>query len=159
MVRLNGCAILDNRTTNEMEDVRWKSNRKNSKNYSTRMLEICINRQYPADSRGIYPHELNSHPLWWNGPSWLSLDQSKWPAQPKQFETNEEKRITKILCNTNTINNGESVEPFSEFSSWIELQRVMAFCLSFANAYRTKTRNDKPMSIEEIYRKNISLQN
>ncbi|CAH1980464.1 unnamed protein product [Acanthoscelides obtectus] len=35
----------------------------------------------PADvlSRGAYPHELSDMVLWWNGPDFLSEDESNWP--------------------------------------------------------------------------------
>ncbi|XP_066585484.1 uncharacterized protein [Prorops nasuta] len=45
----------------------------------------------PADlaTRGHSPQELRISKLWWHGPSWLSLDEGEWPAQPqvKQFNT------------------------------------------------------------------------
>ena len=38
--------------------------------------------QNPADciSRGLFPKELVSHDLWWNGPPWLDLPHSVWPS-------------------------------------------------------------------------------
>ena len=38
----------------------------------------------PADStsRGLYPHKLVNHHLWWDGPSWLLQPLSDWPAKP-----------------------------------------------------------------------------
>ena len=42
----------------------------------------------PADcaSRGIMPQELLHHPLWWEGPSWLSEDPVPMPKQPPRKE-------------------------------------------------------------------------
>ena len=39
--------------------------------------------QNPADcaSRGMFPHELMNHTLWWKGPDWLRSMLSDWPAQ------------------------------------------------------------------------------
>lgn len=42
-----------------------------------------IGEDNPADcaSRGIYPSEVLSHDLWWNGPEWLRLDPKQQPNQ------------------------------------------------------------------------------
>ncbi len=39
----------------------------------------------PADcsSRGLFPSELASQPLWWNGPPWLKSPPTEWPVQSK----------------------------------------------------------------------------
>ncbi|GBP88534.1 hypothetical protein EVAR_21742_1 [Eumeta japonica] len=44
----------------------------------------------PADlaSRGVYPDELQSLCLWWEGPSYLKDTQDKWPEQHSDTQTN-----------------------------------------------------------------------
>ena len=39
-----------------------------------------VNEDNPADcaSRGMYPSELLTHDLWWNGPDWLKLNSLRW---------------------------------------------------------------------------------
>ena len=39
----------------------------------------------PADSasRQLFPSDLMSHHIWWNGPSWLCDDKSNWPETPQ----------------------------------------------------------------------------
>ena len=53
--------------------------------------------QNPADcaSRGLFPAELISHDLWWNGPTWLKSVPLRWPKQDKSTEelNNEENEI------------------------------------------------------------------
>lgn len=55
--------------------------------------------QNPADcaSRGITIEQLTNHPLWWNGPNWLSESPSTWPLKPNSStsEVTREERIGK----------------------------------------------------------------
>ena len=43
--------------------------------------------QNPADcaSRGLFPAELISHDLWWNGPTWLKSVPLRWPKHARQI--------------------------------------------------------------------------
>ncbi|XP_036329773.1 uncharacterized protein LOC118741907 [Rhagoletis pomonella] len=50
----------------------------------------------PSDlaSRGLPAQELVNNSLWWEGPSWLQEDHSKWPTEEKDYNTViEEKRV------------------------------------------------------------------
>ncbi|XP_050305064.1 uncharacterized protein LOC126742462 [Anthonomus grandis grandis] len=44
----------------------------------------------PADllSRGVYPSQMQSSDLWWNGPPWLSFPQCSWPKSDFQPQIN-----------------------------------------------------------------------
>ena len=59
----------------------------------------------PADcaSRGLFPSELISHELWWEGPGWLKHPLSRWPDQsliPEPSSVPEEREIcfTSVVC-------------------------------------------------------------
>ena len=55
----------------------------------------------PADcaSRGLFPEELLSHDLWWDGPTWLHSDPVELPPQPlfSPLSTPELKQILRSL--------------------------------------------------------------
>ncbi|XP_070515382.1 uncharacterized protein [Cardiocondyla obscurior] len=54
----------------------------------------------PSDcaSRGIFGSELNDHPLWWRGPSWLTGPPDSWPVDPVVLssEMPEAKKLTVV---------------------------------------------------------------
>lgn len=92
-----------------------------------------IRSQYnPADiiSRGINPNELNSSDLWWHGPEWLRYDIKDWPSSMaiKVSEMPERKTNSKSLV---VIQPNLSI--FLKFSSFLKLQRVLAFVLRYKN--------------------------
>ncbi|XP_075167525.1 uncharacterized protein LOC142239617 [Haematobia irritans] len=88
----------------------------------------------PADcaSRGITPSELTVHDLWWSGPSWLSLPQTRWPKQPdNSYETDLE--IRKSSITVNVASRSEYPDILSKFSSLSKLTRVTAYILRFVH--------------------------
>lgn len=60
----------------------------------------------PADvaSRGIMPSELRTHPLWWTGPPWLTLESACWP-QPMETDesTGAEEMKKSVISNITQI--------------------------------------------------------
>ena len=69
--------------------------------------------QNPVDcaSRGLFPAELISHDLWWNGPNWLKSVPLRWPKQDESTEelNNEENEI----CLTSIAHAMEPLVPFA----------------------------------------------
>ncbi len=87
----------------------------------------------PADcaSRGMLPSELLNHDLWWLGPPWLKLHQSKWP-QPNStnLEVQEDKEELSItVCHVVTTQ--ESLIPIDKYSLIDLYKRVTAWVIRF----------------------------
>ncbi|XP_011687417.1 PREDICTED: uncharacterized protein LOC105449732 [Wasmannia auropunctata] len=81
----------------------------------------------PADcaSRGVSPGELASHPLWWHGPGWLSIENEPWRSETEQRETELPEQRTR----THLVQ-GQDEEPeiFVRYSSLQRLLRITAWC-------------------------------
>lgn len=109
--------------------------------------------QNPADcaSRGLFPHELLEHPLWWNGPDWLKQSPDEWPnmefASAKVDDSNE-------VCLASLVTVEEPVLDLNRYSSFSKMKRVTAWILRFANncCARRKgtTRKTSPLTTEEL---------
>lgn len=86
----------------------------------------------PADcsSRGILPHELHQHKLWWNGPEFLKNANFEQEIG-EQYITNEE-----VLINANVAT--EKIEFLPKCSSFLKLKRVMVYVMRFINNAKTK---------------------
>lgn len=93
----------------------------------------------PADiaSRGIPAGELITDKLWWNGPAFLQIQQSDWPAQNYTPRTDcpEEKKL-KILAHTTQIQD-EKLDLINKYSSLQRLLRITAYLLRFIHNCRT----------------------
>ena len=59
----------------------------------------------PADcaSRGLFPNELVSHQLWWQGPSWLGSQSLNWPVQSVLSPTMLREEEREIFVTASTI--------------------------------------------------------
>lgn len=116
-----------------------------------------ISEENPADcaSRGMYPSEILTHTLWWNGPKWLKLDQEQWPKQSgaKSVSYSEEDNE---LCSATCTTFVQSIPlmSFDRFSTLIRLVRVTAWMIRFVTNCRSKKRNTQvntnPLSIQEL---------
>lgn len=85
----------------------------------------------PADcaSRGLQPHQLQEHPLWWHGPSWLQQPSTEWPKTVASTNiTLEQRKITQSFV---SIQNKDD-ELLHRYSSIIKLQKVTAYCYRFS---------------------------
>jgi hypothetical protein len=113
----------------------------------------------PADiiSRGCSPRELIDSPLWWHGPSWLSNEAQHWP---KYCQTNpnfandqelpEQRRVVAVA-----ITSEKMLPPdfLTRFSSLRKLQRVLSYCLRFAeNCRKPITKHTGPLKVSEVQR-------
>jgi hypothetical protein len=113
----------------------------------------------PADiiSRGCSPRELIDSPLWWHGPSWLSNEAQHWP---KYCQTNpnfandqelpEQRRVVAVA-----ITSEKMLPPdfLTRFSSLRKLQRVLSYCLRFAeNCRKPITKHTGPLKVSELQR-------
>ncbi|XP_032690541.1 uncharacterized protein LOC116853521, partial [Odontomachus brunneus] len=80
----------------------------------------------PADcaSRGLLGGELVSHPLWWQGPSWLMLSSDLWPTDSEELPADAPLETKKHSLLTNRTTN--SWDLAERFSSWPKLIRVTA---------------------------------
>ena len=106
----------------------------------------------PADciSRGLFPKELVSHDLWWNGPPWLCLPQSEWPSQSVILpeESEEEKRE---LCCLIVVRHRNPIVSLHRFSSFTRLKRVTAWVLRFVNnCKRDKAKISSSLTVIEL---------
>ncbi|XP_032684026.1 uncharacterized protein LOC116850171, partial [Odontomachus brunneus] len=90
----------------------------------------------PADcaSRGLLGGELVSHPLWWQGPSWLMLSSDLWPTDSEELPADAplETKKHSLLINRTT----KSWDLAEKFSSWPKLIRVTAYVLKFVSCCR-----------------------
>ncbi|XP_050076750.1 uncharacterized protein LOC126563931 [Anopheles maculipalpis] len=103
----------------------------------------------PADdlSRGLEPEELPQCRRWWQGPTWLSYGQEKWPQTPtlmKENEADTEERLTvsKIVTISTTCDFSNAL--FARYSAYGKLRRVVGYCLRFyANLRASKSFPDE----------------
>ncbi|RCN31372.1 hypothetical protein ANCCAN_22842 [Ancylostoma caninum] len=101
-------------------------------------LNDCLFRgpvSNPADigSRGTSIDELLKNDQWWNGPSFLKMDEQQWPKD--KSEDNSVDETINYAVNTNmetkSFNGTEEVIKANNFSSWKKLLRVVITILIF----------------------------
>lgn len=105
----------------------------------------------PADmaSRGVDPTYLVNSSLWWEGPTFLKLDESEWPQSPNTNVTLPE--IKTLLTNINT----ETVQPINinieNYSSASKLKRIFAYVYRFIHNCQNKNiKSNGPLKENEI---------
>lgn len=112
-----------------------------------------VSEENPADcaSRGVQPHLLKQHELWWSGPKWLGSTQQLPPNTVYIADTDLEMRAKCVV-------NAAVVEPSSfdmklRFSSLTRLERVTAYCLRFINNTRNppNCRINGPLTTDELH--------
>ncbi|KAK9502520.1 hypothetical protein O3M35_011289 [Rhynocoris fuscipes] len=89
----------------------------------------------PADcaSRGLLPHQLQLHPLWWQGPHWLQQHADAWPTTRDQVHNNDEINAElKIIAPATAASTPASLSLIDRYSSLTKLKRVVAFCHRFS---------------------------
>jgi hypothetical protein len=115
---------------------------------------VKIPNDNPADivSRGMLPRQLRQSELWWHGPQWLKSDASKWPSSWQNPHNKEDHLFAerKLSKPVNIINAEPELPVLQKFSSVKKLCRVIAYILRFVNNLKTKTKNQKALSVEEL---------
>ncbi|KAI5755226.1 hypothetical protein M8J77_015196 [Diaphorina citri] len=97
----------------------------------------CLGSDNPADlaTRGLTPAELmNEHCIWFTGPSWLSLDISKWNYNPVEIMNSvpEEKKVVLVSVENKPECSYSYFSPiFQRFSSWLKLLNMFVYVLRF----------------------------
>ena len=108
----------------------------------------CLGKQNPADlpSRGTSAKDLMNNAIWWNGPEFLCLPETEWPAnEPTHFGDEEAlKEAAKSAVNiTHSLVNSTANEPttpkvdnlidITRFSDLTKLLCVTALVVKFVN--------------------------
>ncbi|XP_052895602.1 uncharacterized protein LOC128302790 [Anopheles moucheti] len=124
--------------------------------------------QNPADlvSRGCDPDDFCKNSLWWSGPEWLALNEENWPDPP---ETGASPEIVTIAIEEEraaasaSTESSEKKKMFSEhlfkrISSYTTLCRVVAYCMRFGTAMKSKRKQlSTSLSTEEILNAEIRI--
>lgn len=83
--------------------------------------------QNPADliSRGLLMNQLKTKNLWWNGPTWLILDEKNWHISNVLTQQNIEEQRSKPTVCLSTMN---PIKIFDRYSKLSKLIRIFAYC-------------------------------
>ncbi|KAJ8966088.1 hypothetical protein NQ314_003744, partial [Rhamnusium bicolor] len=107
-------------------------------------------------SRGLEPKHVSSSDLWWNGPEWLSQPEVTWPKPkfnlfnddncPQEISTEIKRPTVRIFVATHGL------DVIHKYSSFVKLQRVVAYCLRFKVNCQTpkQSRLTGPLSPREL---------
>ncbi|CAG7819560.1 unnamed protein product [Allacma fusca] len=103
----------------------------------------------PADciSRGILADELNNHPLWWHGPTWLQNYPDGFDELPTVVDArlDLEEKSSVIVNHTNT--NVLDFYLLNKYSSLSKLLRITALILRFRRRHNRNSEDKKSGSI------------
>ncbi|XP_029173291.1 uncharacterized protein LOC114942152 [Nylanderia fulva] len=113
-------------------------------------------RENPADcaSRGIFPGELEAHPLWWKGPSWLKTESGPWTVfgdDPSNVELPDRRARSHA---TVFDKRGDEPELLLQYSSLQRLLRITAWCLRWLRQRRRQPillNRDGGVDAEELH--------
>lgn len=116
----------------------------------------------PADclSRGVQPHELDGHPLWWTGPSFL-LDSSYQLPRGNEFDLPTNLPDLKAGCNGSEFSGATVCSDFEansslcldfldKYSDINKMQRVLAYVLRFCSNLKSNKNKANYLLTEEL---------
>ena len=113
--------------------------------------------QNPADyiSRGVDQLTNSMQRLWWNGPQFLSLNESYWPKVDNKKLNNVNLPEMKLVgALTKNVNNKNELIDFERYSKFSKVQRTMAYVLRFISNCRSKNKKDRfnsdSLSVDEL---------
>ena len=107
----------------------------------------------PADhaSRGLKTCEKAKLQQWLEGPELLWQDQKYWPVQPKQLPElpTEHKELKKKTAEVHTILVNDNLDDLlRRYSSWLKLQRSVAWLLRFKQYLQSKVGRQTTIAAE-----------
>lgn len=127
--------------------------------------ELCVNNVWmyvpsslnPADlaSRGVYPEEVSSLSLWWEGPPYLKGAQEHWPDQSFKYTQVSLPEVRVHFSNTDTLQ--ESVINFKKYSNFIKLRRILAYIFRFIYNCKQNVKKVGSFTVEELERSELKL--
>lgn len=113
-------------------------------------------QQNPADlaSRGTTTMTLKDSSLWWHGPDFLQLPQSRWPScqsDPIPDSSLPDLKKIALLVNPTPLEPSFVDTILARFSDFLTLQRVVAYILRFSNNSRQGvSKRFGPLSLSEL---------
>lgn len=133
------CRIKSNLESNQTKLPIFEANRVSK----IQELSSSLNWYYvptqlnPADivSRGLLASELVNCSFWWNGPEFLTMDQSYWPLQ-KDIKMSSSDSVIIPKVNNIVEKDIAQINLLSRYSKLFKLLRVTAYCLRFVENCR-----------------------
>lgn len=132
--------------------------------------ELCCNARWmyvpsscnPADlaSRGVYPDEVQSLSLWWEGPAFLTLSVEHWPTRQGGDTQTSLPEIRTHVVKCDSANTKNSVIEFEKHSSFLKLRRIMAYVCRFIHNCKSKNvddRNYNDLNADELKTSELKL--
>lgn len=116
----------------------------------------------PADlaSRGVYPDEVNSLTLWWEGPSFLKCSIDQWPVQHTGETQTKLPEIKSNVTNLKCVTPQKCMIDFENYSSFLKLRSIYAYVYRFIINCRTKdkaSRSYNYLTVSELKRSELTL--